>query len=883
MTRFRTSTARSHRKIRAARALAMGVGAMLLGPRPAPAQTPTPAQTPAQAADAGVPFRPPAVPLVTSDPYLSVWSEADHLTDKNTQHWTHREHSLVSLIRVDGRAYRLMGDDPDAVPALPQTGLRVTPTRSVYQFENPQVHVTLTFLTAALPHDLNALSRPLSYLTWQVRSVDGKAHAVALYDSASSELAVNKPAQAVAWRREAMGPLTALRVGAQAQTLLRPAGDDTRIDWGYAYLAAPTAQSKSAIGGAPELLAGFVRDGSLPAADDARQPRPVADDQPVLAFTFDLGRVAAAPVERHLMVAYDELYSIKFAGQNLQPYWRRNGVTPSMMLQSAERDYPALARRCAQFDDSLMADLAREGGAKYAQIAALAYRECLAANGLAVDAHGQPLLFTKEDTSNGDIATVDVIFPQDPMMLLLSPTLAKAGVVPVLAYASSPVWKFPNSPHDLGTYPIASANGNAGEEMTVEESGNMLILCDAITQEDGSAAFIKPYWRVLSTWADYLAQYGLDPGDQLCTDDFMGHLAHNANLSVKAIVALAAYGDMCKRRGDAAGAAKYAALAHADAIHWVQTADAGDHSLLAFDRPGTWSQKYNLVWDQILGLNVFPPSVRAKEVAYYKSVLQPYGVPLDSRTHLTKTDWSVWSATLATNNTDFQTLVAPVYGYLTRTTTRDPLSDSYVTDDIKSGGMHARPVVGGLFVKMLSDRAVWDKWSRGDEEKAADWAPTPTPPAAGEYLIPTSASAPQVWRYLTTGPVPADWTKPGFDDSAWKQGPGAFGTPVGWTNVRTPWTDTPGDIWLRRTVTLPADTSGKLAFMVYHDEDVEVYVNGIPAADDQGYNSGYAPLDITPAARALLQPGATVTLAVHCVQTGGGQGIDIGLAKEVGP
>ncbi len=111
------------------------------------------------------PFRPPAVPLVTFDPYLSIWSEADRLTDDVTRHWTHHEHPLVSLIRVDGRAFRLMGSSPGAVPALPQTGVQVTPTRSLYDFEGAGVHVTLTFMTAALPDDLDVLTRPLSYLT----------------------------------------------------------------------------------------------------------------------------------------------------------------------------------------------------------------------------------------------------------------------------------------------------------------------------------------------------------------------------------------------------------------------------------------------------------------------------------------------------------------------------------------------------------------------------------------------------------------------------------------------------------------------------------------------------------------------------------------------
>jgi hypothetical protein len=255
-------------------------------------------------------------------------------------------------------------------------------------------------------------------------------------------------------------------------------------------------------------------------------------------------------------------------------------------------------------------------------------------------------------------------------------------------------------------------------------------------------------------------------------------------------------------------------------------------------------------------------------------------VPLDSRTHLTKADWSVWSATLADNQSDFETLVSPVYDYLSQTATRDPLSDSYMTDDVRSGGMHARPVVGGLFIKMLADRRMWEKWSQGDTVTSADWAPLPTAPKA-TYLVATSQVTPVAWRYVTTANKPTDdWMKPGFDDSGWKTGNAPFANgPPGGIPTGTNWKDTPGDIWLRRTVTLPPGNYTNLAFMVYHDEDVEIYVNGVPAASDSGYNSGYTPLAVSPAAAALLKPGATVVLAAHVHQTTGGQGIDIGLAS----
>jgi hypothetical protein len=821
-------------------------------------------------------FRPPSVPLVTFDPYLSIWSAADHLTDRTTQHWTARPNSLVSLIRVDGVAYRLMGHDPESVPVLPQTRLQVTPTRSIYNFANDKVSVTLTFMRPALPDDLDAMSLPLSYITWDVHSVDGKEHAVELYDSTSSQLTVNKNSEKVAWEREKAGKLTALKVGTVEQNVLGSSGDDHRINWGYAYAAALSAEAKAAMGADQALLTAFVANGQVPDADDTRMPRAVNDAQPVLSFVFDLGRVNAKPVTRQVIVAYDEIYAIKYFGRKLLPYWRRNGVTTAQMLEKASREYSRLARRCEKFDEELTADATRVGGAKYAQMCALAYRQCACACGLAADANKQPLFFTKENTSNGDIATVDVFFPMDPQWVLLSPSLAKATLVPILSYAASWHWKFPNAPHDLGTYPIARGTDDGGEGMPVEESGNMLILCDAVSQIDGNTKFVEPWWPKFAQWAEYLEKYGLDPENQLCTDDFMGHLAHNANLSIKAILGLACYGDMCRLRGDAAGAEKYRQLAKADAEHWLTAAGEGDHYRLAFDKPGTWSQKYNLVWDRILGLNVFPPEVAQKEIAHYKSVLQRYGVPLDSRTKLTKTDWTFWSATLADNQADFEALISPIYDYLNQTTARSPFVDSYETDNVHSDGMHARPVIGGVFIKMLSDRAVWMKWAHADKTKVGNWAPLPEPPKI-EVVVPTSQETGSLWRYTTEKPG-GDWSKPDFDASSWKEGPASFGTDgTPGAVVRTRW-DT-GDIWLRRSITLPDKPYSGLQFYVDHDEDVEIYVNGVLASKDAGFTTSYVTLDIRPAARALLKPNATVTLAVHCHQTEGGQNIDVGLAN----
>jgi hypothetical protein len=543
------------------------------------------------------------------------------------------------------------------------------------------------------------------------------------------------------------------------------------------------------------------------------------------------------------------------------------------MLQRATREYPRLARRCAEFDAELTADAVKAGGEQYAQVCALAYRQCAAACGLAADVNQQPLFFTKENTSNGDIATVDVFYPMDPQWLLLSPTLAKATLVPILTYASSWHWKFPNAPHDLGTYPIARGTDDGGEGMPVEESGNMLLLCDAVAQIEGKPDFVAPWWPKLTEWAQYLERYGLDPENQLCTDDFMGHLAHNANLSIKAILGLAAYGDLCRMRGDTANASKYHDLAKADAEHWMKVAAEGDHYRLAFDKPNTWSQKYNLVWDRILGLNIFPADVAQREVAFYKTRLQKYGLPLDSRTRLTKTDWTLWSATLADNAADFEAFISPLCDYLNHTTARSPFADSYMTDNVGSDGMHARPVIGGVFIKMLADRAVWRKWTSRDKTKAGGWADLPPPPKL-DLVLAAADCEPAMWNYTTTKPA-ADWFKPGFDSSGWKQGQSGFGTHgTPGARIGTVWkTD---DIWLRREFEVSSCNWRDLQAWLHHDEDAEVFINGILALRVSGFVTGYELWPLTAVGKSSIRPGKNL-IAIHCHQTAGGQFVDLGL------
>ena len=417
------------------------------------------------------------------------------------------------------------------------------------------------------------------------------------------------------------------------------------------------------------------------------------------------------------MLAYDDIESIEYFGTKLRPFWRRHGMEATELLQTAAKQYANLMQRCETFDRSLMADLTRIGGEGYANLCALSYRQAIGAHELAAAPDDRPMLFPKECFSNGCISTVDVIYPAAPIFMLLNNDLLKASVSPVLDYAATERWKFPFAPHDLGTYPKANGQVYGGgekdekDQMPVEESGNLLIIAAVISQLDGNTSYAEKYWPQLARWAEYLKQKGLDPPNQLCTDDFAGHLAHNTNLSIKAIVALGAYAKMCALAGKSDEAAAYRKTAESFAQRWVKMADDGSHYRLAFDRPGTWSQKYNLVWDRILELNLFPREVSAKEIAFYKGQLKKFGLPLDNRADYTKTDWETWTATLAANRADFEALMRPVYAFVDHTPQRVPLTDWYRTSDARQEEFQARPVIGGVFIKMLDDPATWKAWS----------------------------------------------------------------------------------------------------------------------------------------------------------------------------
>jgi hypothetical protein len=786
-------------------------------------------------------LRPPAVPLVAHDPYFSIWAPNEKLAEADTQHWTTKSNPIYVNVSVDGTAYRLVGKDSATKTALPQTELRVFPTRTIARYQGAGIKLTLTFYTPTIPSDLQLFATPLTYVEWNTEATDGKPHAIEVEVAVRAEIAGSDPKQDFFTRAGLAGKVPFAAATAKKQSVLQTSGDFTTIDWGTLYVGA-TKPSASVRGG---------RKLSVRQAD----PSGVA------------------------VLAYDDEVSIQYFEQNLRPYWRRGGKTGLDLLRDAPRNFASIKKQCEAFDAELVADLLKVGGEKYALLASLAYRQCTAASKLVADAKGQPIWMPKENSSNGCIATVDVIYPMSPQAMLFGPTLLRAMLQPVMAYSASPRWKFPFAPHDLGTYPLANGQVYGGGERTednqmpVEESANMLILLAALAHVEGNAKYSEPFWPQITQWAKYLRDKGLDPENQLCTDDFLGHLAHNTNLSAKAIVGLRSYADLAERLGHQDVAQEYKKVSQDFAREWVRTASSGDHTALTFDRKDTWSQKYNLVWDRILNYNLFPAEVYTREMAWYRKNLNAFGLPLDSRGNGAKLDWSVWTATLTENRADFDALIDGLFRFANETPQRVGMSDWYNTQSGNMNFFQARSVVGGVLIPLLYDEAMWQKWAKRDRVKAGTYAPIPARP---EYIsvVPTAETAENVWRYTTTAPA-SGWHEVSFDDSGWKSGKAGFGTAgTPGAVVGTTW-NTPS-IWARRTVELPAKLRSDLRLRLHHDEDVEVYVNGVLAVSRSGYTTDYV---VVPLAAGLLKPGVN-HIAVHCRQTGGGQYIDVGIVSR---
>lgn len=606
---------------------------------------------------------------------------------------------------TEGGAYLDFGLSKNVKEPLPyevkdavQQSVDVMATNTYYTFACGPVFLDLVFTAPMLIDDLDQLSTPVNFVSYQVRPADGKRHDVQFYLGVSPEMSVNTVNQPTVSSLLDRDGVQYARTGTVDQPVLARKGDGVCIDWGYFYL--PAVNGTVSVAPEREMLDAFARTGRpAPSAEEivARAHR----EMPVLGYVHDFGSVKKAA--SFALVAYDEIFDIEYMYYRYKGYWARDGKTIFEAMADAARDYPSLMMRCRALDRRIYDDAFASGGKKYAELLSGSFRHVMAAHKLFEDKDGNLLYFSKENNSNGCVNTVDLTYPSAPLFLLYNPELLKGMMTSIFDYSLSGRWTKPFAAHDLGTYPIA--NGQVyGEDMPLEEAGNMLTLTAMLTMIDGDASYAGRFMPLLRTWADYLSEHGMDPADQLCTDDFAGRLAHNCNLAVKAIMGVAGFSFISRAAGDADAADRYMARAREMAVQWEKDARDGDHYKLTYDRPGTWSQKYNMVWDLLWKTDLFPNGAMAREMASYAPRQNRYGLPLDSRATFAKSDWIMWTAAMSSDAEMFRSFLDPLYDYVNETPSRVPISDLHDTNTSRMIGMYARSVIGGYWMKVLVDR-----------------------------------------------------------------------------------------------------------------------------------------------------------------------------------
>ena len=641
-----------------------------------------------------VKFRPTAIPLVTTDPYFSIWSFTDRLADDHTRHWTGVLQSMFGFITIDGEKYRFMGKTAvtdryfSEGKALEQTDVTVNPTSTVYTFSHPACELRVTFLTPLLLDRPEVFSRPVSYIFYDITPRE-EGHTFSVYFDAASYLCGDGyyVKQMDCFQEEGH-----VWMGNHEQKPLNRSGDDARIDWGYLHLVHPNAT----LGVLNNRISNFT----------VRPWKADADlTQPVSFYTVPLLRATSEKLSDVFVLAYDDIKSIQYFHRDIDAYYKTVYGDFDTMLKAAVKEAYELRDECAKFDVDLISKMEKVTP-EYAKLGARAYRQTVAAHKLC-QIDGKMMFFSKENFSNGCMATLDVTYPSIPLYLIYNPELVRGMMRPIFDYAKSEAWQYPFAPHDCGQYPLCNGqvygNNELKYQMPVEECGNAILTVAAATRADGDRTLAEENKDILQAWADYLVEYGYNPENQLCTDDFAGHLAQNCNLSIKAIVALGAFGQLF-------GEEKYTAIAKDMAARWKVEAKKQNAKgwRLTFDRDDTWSMKYNMVWDRLLGLGLFDEEVAREEIAVYAEKMNEYGVPLDCRANYTKLDWMAWTTVMA----DVPEYTQAVYKSMTNMTRdsldRVPMTDWYDTVTARQIGFQARSVLGGFFINLLLEHPNFD-------------------------------------------------------------------------------------------------------------------------------------------------------------------------------
>ncbi|KAE8150486.1 hypothetical protein BDV25DRAFT_110928 [Aspergillus avenaceus] len=665
------------------------------------------------------PARPPAIPLAVKSPYLSVWLGAGsdggnggYLAGQWPTFWPGQISAWAGMIRVDGTVHTWMG--LPGTNTVEQVAYEYTSTHSIFRMRvGSMVEMNVTFLSPVTPHDLRRQSLVFSYLDVEVASLDGRPHNVQLYADITAEWVSGDRNAIAQWDYGVTkGDVAYHKIYRQTQLLFSEDGD--QAEWGEWYWGTDNEKGLTYQAGADvDVRGAFTKNGTLANSKDDNY-RAISSKWPVFGFARDLGSVSStANVLFSVGLAQDSAiqYTGKVSGTTAEPsLWKSYFSSGTDALDFFHHDHDVSSRLSRELDRQIEKDSIAAGGQDYMTITTLTVRQAFGAVQLCGTSE-DPYIFMKEISSNGNMNTVDVIFPAHPIFLYTNPEFLKLLLKPIFEIQEN--GKYPNSYaiHDIGAhYPNATGHPDGKDEaMPLEECGNMVIMALAYAMHAKDDAYLSQHYGILSKWTTYLVQDAIYPAHQISTDDFAGPLANQTNLALKGIIGIEAMAAIDSRTGHEQSASNNSRIAH-DYINRWQTLGVAQnarppHTTLSYGSNDSHGLLYNLYADRELRLNLVPDSVYDMQSTFYPTVKAKYGVPLDTRHQYTKTDWELFAAAVASTSTRemFHSLIVT---WINETPTNRAFTDLYetVSGNYPSGiTFIARPVMGGAFALMILD------------------------------------------------------------------------------------------------------------------------------------------------------------------------------------
>ncbi|KAK8241627.1 hypothetical protein HDK77DRAFT_462568 [Phyllosticta capitalensis] len=696
------------------------------------------------------PARPPAVPLAVRSPYTSAWSTTSKngtLNGGSVKFWTGEDIGWEGMVLVDGTAYEFMGDGITDLPlmdnikyATPRT-VTYDSQYSNFTFSAGPVDLTASFFSPVIPQDLCRTSIPLSYLLVSWRSKDNSSHSVQLYNDVNAGWNNYQASQTIQYSLSAdaasIQPNTTINRGSLFTWEYHLGQEFTFTElnefpqWGNFTLSTKpgrVANFSFQAGDSVNIRYNWIKNRYLSNDIDS------GDDQ-IFAYTHDFGRNATSGSALYTVGTINKPI-INFLTpeglQNLQPWWSSDqclGPSIPNVIAFHYDDYQTVQVAAAQYEQKLKDDIESsiavpelEEAQSYYSIVALSTRQTMGAyvltlpprfqcgNSSQLYSSNEPFMWQKEISSNGNMNTVDVLYPAMPFFLYSNPNMLRYNMNPLWLFQESGFYPRLYAIHDIGfRFPNATGYVDGNDRtMPVEESANMILMTYAYYKYTGDSNYLKQHYYKMFQWAQFLIKYGL------------GTLENQTNLAIKGIVGLQAMAQVSLVSGNQQDSANFSAYSQEYYDKWEGYAidPTGTHTLLGYQSRYSWGLLYNTYPDKLLNLGVVRQEVYDMQSTWYPQIFQIFGIPLDSRRSITKSDWEIWTAATCSPETRRLFVNALAY-WINSTATDKAFTDLY--DTIAQGGYRegsptfiARPVAGGHFALLAMEA------SRANPTKSVD-------------------------------------------------------------------------------------------------------------------------------------------------------------------